>query len=128
MEQDYKKIKDIVKNERTISIGYDPMVAIKNDIYTLDGYHALYPLDYKKKFLKIIDKELNKNNLYKKYYNNWGSRVYCFVSDKNNIEINFLEAKKLNAAYVISEYKINNSLLELITSDFIYNIYLYKIK
>ena len=50
------------------------------------------------------------------------------MSDKNNIEINFLEAKKLNAAYVISEYKINNSLLELITSDFIYNIYLYKIK
>ena len=128
MEQDYKKIKDIVKNGRTISIGYDPMVAVKNDIYTLDGYHALYPLDYKKKFLKIIDKELNKNNLYKKYYNNWGSRVYCFVSDKNNIEINFIEAKKLNAAYVISEYKINNSLLELITSDFTYNIYLYKIK
>lgn len=128
MEQDYKKIKDIVKNERTISIGYDPMVAVKNDIYALDGYHALYPLDYKKKFFKIIDKELNKNKLYENYYNNWGSRVYCFVSDKNNIEINFKEAKKLNASYVISEYKINNSVLELITSDFIYNIYLYKIK
>ena len=41
MEQDYKKIKDIVKNERTISIGYDPMVASQNDIYTLDGYHTL---------------------------------------------------------------------------------------
>lgn len=128
MEQDYKKIKDIVKNERTISIGYDPMIAIKNDIYTLDGYHAVYPLDYKKKFFKIIEKELDKNKHYEKYYINWGSRVYCFVSDKNNIEIDFVEAKKLNAVYVISEYKINNLLLELITSDFIYNIYLYKIK
>ena len=48
MENDYKKIKNIVGNKRTLSLGVDPMVAVMNDVYVIDGYHSLYPLSYKK--------------------------------------------------------------------------------
>ena len=41
------KIK-IVKDNRVISIGVDPMVAVYHDMNVMDGYHTIYPLSYKK--------------------------------------------------------------------------------
>jgi hypothetical protein len=113
----YIKVKQIVKNKKTISIGLDPMSAIVNGIYTIDGYHNLYPLAYKKKFYKIIEDELSNNLKTKKYFKNWGSRVYAFVNDPENIKINFKEAKKVGADYVISKYDLNNDKLSLICRD-----------
>jgi len=48
-----------------LSVGLDPMVAAMNNIYTIDGYHAIYPLSYKKKFRKIIKKQLEKDLIFK---------------------------------------------------------------
>ena len=93
------------------------MSAIVNGIYTIDGYHNVYPLAYKKKFYKIIEDELNNNLKTKKYFKNWGSRVYAFVDDPENIKINFKEAKKVGADYVISKYDLNNDKLSLICRD-----------
>jgi hypothetical protein len=115
--EDYIKVKQIVRNKKTISIGLDPMSAIVNGIYTIDGYHNVYPLAYKKKFYKIIEDELNNNLKTKKYFKNWGSRVYAFVDDPENIKINFKEAKKVGADYVISKYDLNNDKLSLICRD-----------
>jgi len=126
---DYNKIKNVVKNERTLSIGLDPMAAVMNGIYTVDGYHNIYPLSYKKKFIEVIQKELSKNLDLHKYYNNWGSRVYAFIDNPNNIEINFKAAKKIGAKFVISKYKINNNEIELIPLlNKTNGIKLYKIK
>ena len=50
---DYKKIKAIVKNNRVLSVGLDPMVAVKNNIFVIDGYHSIYPLSYKKNLEKL---------------------------------------------------------------------------
>ena len=36
----YKEIKKIVKNMRVLSIGLDPMVAVMNNIKTIDGLHT----------------------------------------------------------------------------------------
>ena len=44
-----------------MSVGLDPMIAVMNDIRVIDGYHSVYPLSYKIKFRKIIEKELTKN-------------------------------------------------------------------
>ena len=124
----YQNIKKIVKNDRIISIGFDPMAAIVNDIKVIDGYHNLYPLSYKIKFKKVINDELNNNKIWKDYYNNWGSRVYAVTNDPKNIRINFLAAKKLGAAYVLSKYQIKSKNLKVIcdncNSD---SFYLYKI-
>ena len=124
---DYKKIKSIVSNKKTMTIGYDPMIAVMNKIYVIDGYHNVYPLDYKFKFRKIIEKELQKEAQYKKYYDNWGNRVYAFVSDKNEIDLNFKEAQSLGAKYIISKYEITNLNLKLISDEFKNQIYLYEL-
>ena len=125
----YKKIKLLVGSNRVASIGVDPMIAAMNDINIIDGYHNIYHLSYKKKFRKIIEEELNQNNTLKDYYDNWGNKVYLFYSDKNNLLINFKNAKNLGAKYIISSFPIKNKNLE---SDYLLydennKIYLYKI-
>ena len=127
MYEDYKLIKKIVENKRVISIGFYPLIAVMNNIFVIDGYHALYPLRYKKKFRKIISEELEQNNRLKTYYDKWGNRVYAFYSDPNNIKLNFLEAKNLGAEYVISRNRINNINLEIIPLSFKNDIFFYKI-
>ena len=126
---DYRVIKEIVKNSRVMSVGLDPMIAVMNDIKVIDGYHEIYPKSYKIKFRKVIEKELENNTSFKAYYDNWGSRVYAFYNDQNNLMLDFKHAKKLGAEYVIAKFPINNLNLEIAcykcnNSD---NIFLYKI-
>ena len=108
----YKKIKSIVKNNRVMSIGIDPMIAVMNDLKVIDGYHTIYPLSYKKKFREIIKPELDINPTLKSYYDTFGSRVYIFFNDQNNILINFKAAKEIGANFVISSFAINNENLK----------------
>ena len=123
----YYEIKKIVKDDRVLSVRLDPMVAIINNIKTIDGYHTLYPKTYKIKFRRIIEEELKKNEIFLDYYDNWGSRVYAFVTDANNIDLNFKEAKKLGAKYVISKYQINSEELVLDCVNCKTDLFLYKI-
>jgi len=127
--EDYSFIKDIVKDSRVMSVGLDPMIAVMNDIAVIDGYHNLYPLKYKIKFRTIIANELEKNIILKKYYDNWGNRVYAFYNDKNNLLLNFQHAKKLGADYIISKFSIENNELENICNkcNGSRKIFLYKI-
>ena len=129
MNESYTKIKQTVGKNKVLSIWpVDPMVAAMNGIYSIDGEHNLYPLSYKKKFYEIIKDELNANPRFEKYYMDWGHRVYAFVSDPKNIKINFIEAKKLGANFVISKFTIENEYLENIkTIQGIETLYLYKI-
>ena len=128
--ENYKYIKSLVGDSRTISIGLDPMAAVVNDISVIDGYHTLYPLSYKLKFRKVIEKQLNYYQDLKKYYDDWGGRVYTFVSDPKIIKINFLQAKLLGAEYVISKYSISNQMLQSICEkcNDSPELFLYKIK
>ena len=112
--EDYAFIKNIVKNSRIMSVGLDPMIAVMNDIKVIDGYHNIYPLNYKIRFRKVIEKELEENIALKNYYDNWGSRVYAFYNNKNDIKLNFQSAKSLGASYIISKFPINNIDLEII--------------
>ena len=124
----YGYIKSIVKENRVMSIGLDPMIAVMNDLRVIDGYHTIYPLNYKVRFRKIIAKELEKNEGLKNYYDIMGNRVYVFYNDKNNLLIDFKEAKIIGAKYVISSFKIQNTNLEFICGKCNNNkIFLYKI-
>lgn len=126
--KDYMEIKKIVKDSRILSIGLDPMVAIMNNIKTIDGYHTLYPKTYKEKFRKVIEDELKANKRFKKYYDNWGSRVYAFIDNRDNIKINYLAAKNLGAKYILSKYALDSELLTFSCGECKTNLYLYKIK
>ena len=112
--KDYEFIKKIVKDSRVMSVGLDPMIAVMNDIRVIDGYHTIYPLSYKIKFRKIIEKELDKNIKLKNYYDDWGNRVYAFYTDKNNLMLDFKSAKTLGADYIISKFPIKNEELKII--------------
>ena len=129
MKESYSKIKKEVGKNKTLSIWpVDPMVAAMNGIYSIDGEHNLYPLSYKKKFYKIIKDELEASPRFRNYYMNWGHRVYGFVSDPENIKIDFIEAKKLGANFVISKFIIENEILENIKIiKGVETLYLYKI-
>ncbi len=125
----YKEIKIITGNSKVASLGVNPMIAAMNDIYVIDGYHQIYPLSYKIKFRKIIENELNQDQKLKKYYDEWGNRVYLFFNDKNNLLINFKEAKKVGAEFIISSFLINNKNLKLACPDCNYSnkLFLYRI-
>lgn len=129
MKESYSKIKQEVGENKVLSIWpVDPMVAAMNGIYSIDGEHNLYPLSYKKKFYKIIKDELEASPRFRNYYMNWGHRVYAFVSDPENIRIDFIEAKKLGANFVISKFIIENEILENIKIiKGVETLYLYKI-
>ena len=128
--KNYKYIKSLVGEARTISIGLDPMVAVMNNIKVIDGYHTVYPLSYKLKFRKIIEKQLDHYEETKKYYDDWGERIYTFVPDPKVIKINFAQAKNLGAEYVISKYLISNEALMPICENCneSSNLFLYKIE
>ena len=137
-EKNYKKdfhfsklkfIKSIVEQERVMSIGIDPMIAVMNDIKVIDGYHTIYSKSYKINFRKIISKELEANEILKNYYDIMGNRVYAFYSDKNKLLLNFKAAKTIGAEYVISAFPIKNPNLESICHNCRGNkdIFLYKI-
>jgi hypothetical protein len=132
---------------RVASLGLYPSITQYNGFYTVDGYIPNYSLDYKIQFRKIIEKELDKNQRLKDYYDNWGSRVYLFSAElgKNylytketnktiyNLEINTKKLYELGGEYIISAVRINNYLelnLDLIgifeTVTSIWQIFLYK--
>lgn len=84
-EEQFEKISNYIGRDkaeyRVVSLGIHPAIAQYNGFYTLDGDFANYPLSYKHQFRKIIAGELEKNESLKKYYDNWGCRVYLFSSE-----------------------------------------------
>lgn len=154
------EIKEFIGKEqssyRIVSVGLEPAIAQYNGFYTLDGYLPNYPLEYKHKFRKIIENELNKNEDAQGYYDRWGSKFFVFPSSiftefrKNNnnfiitkdskLELNSLQLnvdalKEMKCSYIMSALPINNvekNSLELLnvfeSDDSIWKIYLYELK
>tara|TARA_B100000029_G_scaffold490031_1_gene548513 strand:+ start:878 stop:2503 length:1626 start_codon:yes stop_codon:yes gene_type:complete len=127
---EYKYLKSIIKNERTFSIGYDPYIAVVNNINVLGGYYRYYPNSYKNKFQKIILSQINFSDERSNRIFLNGQKLYSFVDNSDNININFDQVKKLGANYIISKYVINNEKLELICNNCnsYENLNLYKFK
>ena len=125
----YKKIKKLIGNSRVASVGVNPMIAPMNDINVIDGYHQMYPLSYKKKFRKIIEAELSQSKVLKDYYDKWGNRVYMLYNNQDNLLLNFNEAKKLGAEYIISSFPLQDKNIEpnYLLYDKDNKTYLYKI-
>ena len=111
------------KNEYKVAcIGVNSSVALFNGFYTVDGYSTDYPLEYKHKFRKVIENELNKDEGLKGYFDNWGNRCYLYTAALgNNFDIyrgenenispdwNIDELKKLGCDYIISGVNIENA-------------------
>lgn len=81
---------------RVVSIGIHPAISQYNGFYTLDMYHYNYPLEYKRSFQEIMEKELDKSEKNKRYFGFRGSsRCYLYVSElEDNIAMNTRECSK----------------------------------
>lgn len=133
-------------HSRVGCLGFDPAIAIYNGLYTVDGYFPNYPLEYKHKFQKIIEKPLNKNSGNKTLFYGWGSKCYLLDGDEpyllirknvtlKNININFNAFYELGGRYLISAHEIekpqmNNLILEKIfeDKDTFWTMYLYRVE
>lgn len=132
---------------RIASIGLQPGITQYNGFYTLDSYQNNYKLKYKEEFRKIIEKELLKNEQWKKYYDNWGSRCYLFCAELDgfqyskyenkeirNLQLNTNKFREMGGEYIFSTVRILNAgenrleLRKIFESEKSYwRIYLYKI-
>jgi hypothetical protein len=146
----FTQIRDFLgrpQSEYTVgSIAFHPAVAQYNGFYTIDGYQNNYFLSYKKEFRKIIERELAKNAIMTRYFDEWGSRCYLFVNgiypefsitkwagySAANPDLNFNEGPEVD--YIFSAVEIVNpaaSNLELMKlfnlESSIYKIYVYRL-
>ncbi|MEH7505031.1 DUF6044 family protein [Neobacillus drentensis] len=108
---------------RVASIGIHPAISQYNGFYTLDTYNNFYPLTYKHKFRKIIEKELAKNKRVRKYFDKWGGRCYIFTAQLGkhymikkdskrhlkHLELNTDVFKKMGGRYIFSALPIDNA-------------------
>lgn len=68
---------------RVASVGIEPAVSILNGFYSLDGFAVNYPLDYKRKFRRVIAGELARDDFKRDYFDKWGNRCYVAAPEKS---------------------------------------------
>ncbi len=144
-----KRINKDKSTYKIASLGLHPASSQFNGFYTLDGYITNYNISYKFKFREIIEDELKEDIYLKKYFDDWGSRVYIYSSElKQNYIINKTEKRKvlnfkfntdafrkMGGEYLISAVEIiNHEKNDLVFIDkfennrSFYQIFLYKVK
>ncbi|NRD76366.1 hypothetical protein HPT25_02545 [Bacillus sp. BRMEA1] len=133
---------------RVASIGIHPAVAQYNGFYTLDTYNNFYPLSYKHKFRKIIEKELAKNKIIRRYFDQWGGRCYILSGELGkrgqmfkkeskrhlkHLDLNTKVFKKMGGRYIFSALPIDNAVENRLSLDKVFvsktsawKIYLYR--
>jgi hypothetical protein len=90
------------------SLDLDPMIAAFNGFQTIDGYADIYSLRYKHSFEQIIAKELDRNKTISDYFRKWGSRVYLFHSPGMPLLIDFCQAVKVGADYILTPLHLDD--------------------
>ena len=96
-----------------MSVGLDPMVATVHNIKVIDGCHNLYPLSYKRKFREIIQDQLENDPNFKKYFDDWVSRLYSssysyHPKNSEELKLNYKKAKNIGAEFIISNINLNS--------------------
>lgn len=135
---------------RVAHLGISPAPSLMYGFYTVDGYSNNYPLEYKHRFRKVIEKELEKGEeATRLYFDTWGSRCYLFNSQSGTyyslsassgavyegLEFDMEALKDLGCEYLFSGGQILDASrmnLEEIgnfkTKDSYWRIWLYRLK
>lgn len=88
---------------RIAHIGISPAPALMYGFYTADGYSNNYPLEYKHKFRRVIEKELEKTPETAVYFDTWGSRCYLFNAESGTA---YMAGKRAGVFYQDLEYNM----------------------
>lgn len=122
----FKEIKEYINKDQSEykvgSVGISPSIPLFNGFNVVDFYLSSYDIKYKKKFRKVIEKELEKNSIIRHYYDNTGKRNYIYSSElgknfihfkksvpkKINLDLNYTALKNLGCKYIFSITIIKN--------------------
>lgn len=100
MEDVFDDIEEMLpKNKESysvLSLGIHPSVALYHGFTCADGYSNNYDVEYKHKFRTIIAKELEAEESFRSYYDDWGNRVYLCASP---FGFNGVVGKEQNGVY-----------------------------
>jgi hypothetical protein len=131
-EEIHRFINKPKKDYRVVSLGIPPAISQYNGFYTLDIYTDIYPLEYKHKFRRIIEKELAKNPRIKRTFDENAKRCYLLPSELStkgvglgklftsgitkkegyikikNLELNTAALKEMGGEYIFSAVEILN--------------------
>lgn len=135
-EKLYSEIKNYIGKDqalfRVASLGLQPAAALYNGFYTIDGYFPNYPIKYKKRFYKIIEKELEKNKIAHDFFI-YGGHMCILLSDEeicrlnghgfiiptfhkaeknriiHHLDINTEVMRGMNCQYLFSAFQIENA-------------------
>lgn len=121
----FRKIKEDIsyKGEYSVAYGFHPAVLSYNEISTLDACLSHYSQSYKEEFRKIIAPALEKSEVGRIYYDEWGGRAYIFSGTDESIwnpqktmnitdyelSIDPTAFKNLNGVYIFSRIEISNA-------------------
>ena len=108
---------------RVVSLGMSPAAALYHGFYCLDGYSNNYPLEYKHTFRKVMEKELEKSEATRLYFDEWGNRCYLMSAESGgapmigkfaatayqNLEIDVEQLKSMGCEYLFSAMEIVNA-------------------
>lgn len=115
-----QKLEDAIGRDmsqyRVGHLGMSPAPSLMHGFYTIDGYSNNYPLEYKHKFRGIIERELDKHEGARIYFDDWGSRCYLFSAETGvfwmlakesafkyqNLELDIEKMKELGCEYLFS--------------------------
>lgn len=109
-----------ITRDRVLCIGMYPSVPEFNGLWTLDSYYQSYPLEYKHRFLQVIEKELEKSEDNYRYFTEWGSRCYLFIDgldfvtgkdstfEVDQLDINMEALRNIGGTYILSAVPVNN--------------------
>ncbi|RKM58148.1 hypothetical protein D6853_01010 [Butyrivibrio sp. X503] len=148
--ENIKKDIGYTDGEWSVAYGMHPAILEYNGISTLDGYLGFYPQSYKESFRKVIAPALEKKELTRAYFDDWGARCYLYsgtddsivmatksmtgVTD-NTLYVDTSALKDMGCKYIFSRIELSNASelsLELLGDykgdDSPYTIYVYKTK
>lgn len=86
-EELFESIKNDINynGEYSVAYGFHPAVLSYSGIATLDGCLSYYYESYKEDFRKIIAPALDKSEVARKYYDDWGARAYLFSGSDESV-------------------------------------------
>ena len=109
--------------EKCVAYGLNPATLEYSNIWTLDGCISYYTQEYKDEFRKLIAPTLEKNEITRAYFDDWGARAYIYsasdediysmlyhyeVTDKN-LYMDMEQFEKMDGKYIFSRIELANA-------------------
>lgn len=66
---------------RVVSLGLVPGIALYNGFYVLDGFFNDYPMDYKRRFRRVMEAELEKDEQLRRHFDDWGAHLHLYAHE-----------------------------------------------